>query len=168
MSFEAKQWKAVNRVRFLTRGPNYAFFLTPTEAVLSWNREESRFRSGHRSMAPAALRLRLIGANRQPRLSGLDPLPGKSHYFVGNNPNRWKTQIETYSRVKYEEVYPGIDMIFYGHGQRFEYDFRLAPGADPKAIGLRFDGASKLRLDESGDLVLETAAGNVRQHRPVV
>ena len=182
LSFEVNQGQAARPVKFLTRGSNYAFFLLPSEAVLTWYMAGSRGQSGQPgqpheldtqvpdSAKPraASLRLKLIGAARQPRMSGLEPLPGKSHYLIGNDPKQWKTGVQTFARVKYEEVYPGIDLVYYGHQQQLEYDFRLAPGADPHAIRLHFDGASRLRLDESGGLMIGTRAGKVRQHQPVV
>src|SRR5262249_26458140 len=144
LSFEVNQGQVTQPVRFLARGHSYAFFLSPTEVLLRWKGNVSRLRTDDpnnhtlaNSNSPSTfLHLKLTGANRCPRLGGLDPLPGKSHYLIGNEPHQWKTHIQTYAKVRYEEVYPGVDMVFYGHGQQLEYDFLLSPGADPKAIRL--------------------------------
>ncbi len=79
-------------------------------------------------------------------LTGLEKLPGKSNYFIGNDPKKWRTNVSRYSRVKYQEVYPGIDLIFYGKQGQLEFDFVLAPGADPKVIELSFGGADRLEV----------------------
>lgn len=78
--------------------------------------------------------MKLAGANRQPRISGLDELAGKNNYFLGNDPRQWKTDVPTYGKVKYEGVYRGVDLVYYGNQQQLEYDFIVAPGADPKQI----------------------------------
>ena len=111
-------------------------------------------------------------------MTGLDELPGKANYFIGNDPKKWRTDVPTYAKVKYEGVYPGIDLIYYGNQRQFEYDFVVAPGSDPKAITLAVgaglsppDGAQQaapLRVDASGDLVVEAEGGEVRFHKPVV
>jgi hypothetical protein len=128
------------------------------------------------------LRMKLLGANPNPQVAGLDELPGKSHYFIGNDPSRWHTGIPHYARVKYEELYPGIDLVYYGNQRQLEYDFVIAPGADPKAIRIAFDGlvgagpracpqegdhrGSPLRIDAQGDLLLHAAGGEFRLHKP--
>ncbi|MDA2936812.1 SBBP repeat-containing protein [Acidobacteria bacterium AH-259-A15] len=103
----------------------------------------------------AVLRMKLVGGNPRAKVSGLKELPGKSYYFIGNDPKQWRTNILTYAKVKYEDVYPGIDLIYYGTNQsKLEYDFIVTPGANPKAIRLTFDGADLLELDARGDLIL--------------
>ncbi len=116
----------------------------------------------------ASLRLRLLGANPTARLAGEAPLPGKSNYLIGNNPRKWRTNVPQYASVRHEQAYPGIDVVYYGDEQgRLEYDFELAPGADPDRIRLAFAGASRVKLGPNGDLLLHTQAGTLRQHRPV-
>jgi hypothetical protein len=114
------------------------------------------------------LRMRLVGANRAPKISGVDELPGKSNYFIGNDPAKWRTNVPAYAKVNYQQVYPGVDLVYHGTQGKLEYDFVVAPGADPGVIRLSFEGAERLELDAQGDLVLRTAAGELRQHRPVV
>jgi hypothetical protein len=157
LSFEANQGQSDGHVKFLSRGSGYGLFLTQTEAVLELNRSQS-----------ALLRLQFVGANAATRVEGLEELSGKSNYIIGNESGNWRTNLPNYSRVRYEDLYPGVDMIFYGNQRRLEYDFIVAPGADPKEISLLFQGADKMRIDDGGDLLLQMAGSDIRQHRPVV
>ena len=117
---------------------------------------------------PTIVRMKLLGADQQPRLTGLTKLPGKSNYFLGNDPDRWRTDIPHYGRVQYHDVYPGIDLVYYGTQGELEYDFVVAPGADPSAIQLKFEGVRDVRIDARDDLVLETESGQIRQRKPFV
>src|SRR5207249_3517761 len=127
------------------------------------------------------LRMKLVGANQAAKVTALDELPGKSNYFIGNDPKQWRADVTTYGKVKYEGVYPGIDLVYYGNQRQLEYDFVLAPGADPKAITLAIENRnskiaarqSKIqnrqsKIDSNGDLVVEAEGGEVRFHKPVV
>src|SRR6266850_3198159 len=116
----------------------------------------------------AVLRMKLVGANPAPKISGVDELPGKTNYFIGNDPKKWRTNVPTYAKVNYQRVYPGVDLVYHGTQGKLEYDFVVAPGADPGVIRLSFEGAERLELGAQGDLVLRTAAGELRQHKPVV
>jgi uncharacterized repeat protein (TIGR01451 family) len=100
-------------------------------------------------------------------MSGLEELPGKVNYFIGNDPHQWRTNVATYAKVKYENVYPGVDLVYYGDGRQLEYDFVVAPGSDPTAIALVFEGAGKLEVDAQGDLVLAVNGGELRLRRPL-
>jgi len=115
-----------------------------------------------------ALRLKLLGANVEAKATGLDELPGKSNYFIGNYPAMWRTNISTYAKVRYADVYPGTDLIYYGNQRQLEYDFVVNPGADPKKIKFAIDGAYEIRIDSVGDLVVDTSGGEVRFHKPIV
>ncbi len=157
LAFEPNQGQANSSAAFLARGDGYAVYLAPSEV---------RFALGRGTTT--SLRLRLEGANSRAVAKPLDPLPGKSNYFTGNDPARWRTNISTYSRVRFDEIYPGIGIVYYGDQRRLEYDFLVAPGADPGCIRLSFEGADRIRLDGVGDIVLETRAGEVRHVRPVV
>src|SRR6266699_1817546 len=119
-------------------------------------------------LAPLALRMRLVGAAPAPRASGLEELPGKANYFVGTDPAKWRTNVPTYAKVRYEQVYPGIDLVYYGNQRQLEYDFVVAPGADPKKIVLGLKGGDKLEIDAHGDLVLHAGGDSVRLHKPVL
>jgi len=89
---------------------------------------------------------------------GSDRLPGVANYFLGNEPSKWRTGIPTYARVQYPEVYPGISLVYYGNQRQLEYDFQVAPGANPCQIRLRFEGAESLIVDERGELAGRGAA----------
>jgi hypothetical protein len=113
--------------------------------------------------------MRLVGANVKATVTGAEELPGKSNYFIGNDPKKWRTNVPSYAKVKYEGVYPGIDLVYYGSQRQLEYDFVVAPGADPNQIKLSFAGAEGIRVDPaSGDLVLKVGDDEVRFHKPVV
>lgn len=157
-AFESNAGQTAAAVKFLSRGPGYTLFLTRHEAVLSMQRKGEH----------TSLRLRPVGANPAARISGIDPLPGRSHYFLGNNSADWRRNIPAYSRVKYRGVYPGIDLIYYVRGERLEYDFVVAPGADPNRIRLRFGGARNIKRSPQGDLVMSAGGGEFRHHRPRV
>ena len=98
---------------------------------------------------------------------GADLLPGKSNYFLGNDPSQWHTNVPNYRKVAEHAVYPGIDLIYYGTQSQLEYDFVVAPGADPRAIRLAVQGAKKLRIDAQGNLIATVGKGEVSFQRPV-
>src|SRR5262245_60943775 len=112
--------------------------------------------------------MKLVGANPTPHMKGVEELPGKVNYIRGVDQTKWLNGIPTYAKVKYEDVYPGVDLLYYGNQGHLEYDFILAPGADPKTITLGFEGAQKLTVDQQGDLVLHTARGELRQRKPLL
>jgi hypothetical protein len=128
----------------------------------------------------AVLRLRLVGANASAAVVGAEELPGRANYFLGNDPRKWRTNVPTYARVKYQSVYPGIDLVYYGsQSGQLEYDFVVAPGADPRAIALDVgaglvparEGHPRgvpLRIAADGDLVVQTGGGDIRFHKPIV
>jgi len=163
MFFEANQGQTDPRVKFLSRGRVYGLFLTADEAVLELHVET---RLAASPSANNVIRMRLDGANAIARVSGAELLPGKSNYFIGNDPSKWHRGIPQFARVNYESVYPGVDLTYYGNQGQLEYDFRVAPGADPNQIALSFDGAS-IRLD-GGELVLSTSQGDIRFHAPFI
>jgi hypothetical protein len=121
-----------------------------------------------REFDQSVLRMRLVGANPAAPLSGLDELPGKANYFVGHDPTKWRTNVPTYAKVKQSQVYPGIDLVYYGNQRQVEFDFILAPGADPTAIRLSLQGAEGLKVDEQGDLLVRVQGGEVRLAAPHV
>lgn len=159
MSFEANRGQTDNRVKFLSRGSGYTLFLTATESVLSLRQGTDE--------KPAVLRTRLVGANRNPQIAGQNELPGKVNYLMGQNPNGWRSNVSTYAKVFYEDVYPGVDLVYYGKQQQLEYDFIVKPHSNPERIRLAFTGARAMTVDAAGDLLLETGAGTVRQKCPV-
>ncbi len=119
-------------------------------------------------MKTTVIRMQLEGANPSPAIAAEEPLPGKSNYFIGNNREKWVTDVPSYERVKYSGIYPGVDVEFYGNQRHLEYDFTVAPGADPKSIALKIEGAQKLAIDSHGDLILHTPDGDAKFQKPVV
>ncbi len=160
LSFEINRGQADPSIKFISRGANYNFSLTPTEATLQFRDVSAN--------QPATVRMKPVNANLSPKIEGMDQLPGKSNYLIGADRRQWRTDIPNYAKVRYEKLWPGIDAVFYGNQQRFEYDFVIAPGADPRAIRLSFDGAKKISVDANGDLILRLAKGELRQSKPVV
>ena len=176
LSFEANEGQLDRAVKFLSRGPGYDLFLTGTEAVLSLRKPRTLDQDPREAAAKLApevregtvLRLKMIGANAAAEIEGQDELPGKINYFVGNDPEKWRLDIPTYRKVYYKNVYPGIDVVYYGNQNELEYDFVIAPGANPKVIRFRIDGANRIRLDESGNLLLALKVGEVRLNKPFI
>ena len=154
LSFEANEGQTDPQVLFLTRGHDYGLFLTTNGAVFSFNGVST------------PLRMHLQGAAATARVSGLDELPGKVNYLIGNKPEQWRTNISTYARVRYEEIYDGVDLVYYGNQRQLEYDFEVAPYASLKQIRLAFDGSGKLKLNRRGDLVWQTGARRIMLLRP--
>jgi len=165
LHFEANRGQTNRDVRFLSHGPGYDLYLTANEVVLVL----TRARPGVGAPAkPVALRMSLVGGAPRPLVSGLEELPGKANYFIGKDPAKWRSNVPTYAKVHYREVYPGIDLLYYGNQRQLEYDFVLAPGADPKKIVLGFKGARRLEIDAQGELVLHTAGGALRHRKPAI
>src|SRR5262245_25356454 len=151
--FEPNLGQADPQVQFLARGRGHTLFLTRDEAVLALTRGPGD---------AAVVRMSLVDAQPSPRVMGLETLPGIVNYFIGNDPARWRTSIPTYARVKYESVYRGIDLVYHGSQGVLEYDFVVAPGADPRMITLAFEGADTLTVNSRDDLVLRTNGGELR------
>jgi hypothetical protein len=162
LSFEANHGQADEPVRFLARGRGYGLFLTPTESVLALHRSKEA------SAPPVVVRMKLLRANPRAAVKGRELLPGKSNHFIGNDPSKWQTDVPQYARVEYEDVYPGVSLTYYGNQGQLEYDFVVAPGADPKQIHFAIAGADALRIDKDGNLVLSLPDGEVVHRAPVV
>jgi uncharacterized protein (TIGR03437 family) len=153
LAFEANKGQFDASVKYLAHGKNHDLLLTSTGAVLV--------------NGTGATQMRLAGA-RSSRIEATDQLPGLANYFIGSDRSRWRTHVPTYSRIVYRGVYPGIDQIYYGSRGELEYDFIVAPEARPDTIQLEFRGASRVQIEDSGDLVVTTAAGVFRHRKPVV
>ena len=164
MIFEPNQGQTSERVKYLARGHGYGLFLTADEAILSLR----RLKASSGVPGSAILHMRLKGSSQNASLSPVDPLPGKSNYYIGNDGSKWHTGIPQFARVRYASVYPGIDLVYYGKQQQLEYDFEVAPNADPSQIELEFRGTRKLKLAGNGDLMLATGSGDVRLEAPRV
>ena len=174
MAFEHNAGQAESSALFLARGRGYALSLMADGAVLTLQKSKTgdlRTASEPGEDADpisAHVRMRLAGASQSAKVRGLDLLPGVSHYFVGSDPEHWRTGIANFARVSYENIYPGVDLVYYGNQRELEYDFIVAPKADPGAIRLSFEGVKKLLLDSDGNLLILTALGEIKQHKPVI
>jgi hypothetical protein len=170
LSFEANQGQTDPSVQFLSRGSGYSMFLTQDEVVLNLERQQSASPApGQTLVAPPVdtLRMKLVGANAATAITGTDRLPGVVSYFIGNDPQKWHAGITTYGKVDYAQVYPGVDLIFYGNQRQLEYDFVVAPGADPGRIAWQIDGA-RATVDAEGNLVLTPDHGPARFKKPIL
>jgi beta-propeller repeat-containing protein len=155
LSFEPNRGQSDPRVKFMARSQGLTLFLTSTDAVLV-TRE-------------AALKMRVLGANPDAVAEGLDELPGRIHSLIGRDPRKWRTDGRAYARVLYREIYPGIDLAYYGtRRQGLEYDFVVAAGASPRAIRLGFEGADRIELSAEGGLLLHVGPASLRFGKPVV
>ncbi len=172
MFFEPNQGQTAPQVKFMARGAGYGLFLTADEAVLKLQQPVPAPRTATSVPSPkpaSVIRMKLEGANPFAQVSGASPLPGKSNYFIGNDRSKWRQNIPQFGRVQYQAVYPGVDLVYYGDQGQLEYDFRVAPGSDPNQIALSFAGAEvHIDSENSGDLVLSTANGDIRFHAPHV
>jgi uncharacterized repeat protein (TIGR01451 family) len=163
--FEPNQGQSDSSVKFVSHGAGYGLYLDSTGAVLAMRTPQPSAQTKGRSVE--LVRMTLVGANPSAIIAGTQELPGISSYFIGNDPKQWHTGIPQFSGVEYQSVYPGIDLVFYGSQGHLEYDFKVAPGADPSQAELKFDGATKLEL-KGGDLTLQGSGSAVRLQAPRV
>ncbi len=191
LSFETNNGQTDSSVNFISRGNGYALFLTATSAVMSLNKPQSTNKQNRKSpkleniISPktdelleesqmlkeseqtAILRMELVGANPNSKIFGLEKLTSKSNYFIGNNPSSWSIDVAQYAKVQYQEVYPGIDMLYYGNQHDLEYDLIVKKGASAKQIKLSFPTSTSLKLNEQGDLLIKLNDEQVCKHKPV-
>jgi uncharacterized repeat protein (TIGR01451 family) len=161
LSFEPNVGESNPEVKFLSRGPGYSLFLTGNRAVL-------QVRTQSASPTFHALALELLGANSGTTIAPSDRLPGVSNYLLGSNPSQWHTGVPHFARVHYRDIYPGVDLVYYGRQQQLEYDFVVAPMADPGHIRLRVQGATALTVGDEGNLNLHLPGGVIQLRRPQV
>ena len=157
LAFERNQGQSSDAVHFLARGRGYGLFLTGEGATLALRAPDG---------AADVIRLGLVGGRSRAEAIGESPMAGRVHYFVGNDPARWHRGIPLFARVRYREVYPGVDLVYYGKDRELEYDFELAPGADPALLRLRIDGAEAVERQEDGHLRIRTPHGEIVQLPP--
>ncbi len=180
LSFEVNHGQADSRAKFLARGRDVGLFFTDQGAVLALTKPAplddhrlpgaplQRDAALPQTRQSLALRYQFAGANRHPRIEALDPLPGHSNYFIGNDPKYWRTDIPQSRCVRYHEVYPGVDVVYYGKDGQLEFDVEAAADVDLAQVRLHVDGADSLALDDEGNLLLNTALGVLTQRKPVV
>jgi len=170
LTFELNQGQADSQVKFVSRGPGYRAYLTSDGMLLALHGGANA--SGEKVPGVAtrktAIRLQLVGAAKNPNVVGENLQPGRVNYFLGNNPAKWHRNVPTYGQVRYKNVYPGIDLVYYGNQQQLEYDFSVAPHANPNQIEFEITGAAATRVVADGSLALRTATGNVSFQAPVV
>jgi hypothetical protein len=186
LAFEPNLGQTDAQVKYLARGNGYTLFLTGSDAVFALHSlptepagaqikvRRSDFVSNARrqNRAPqknssAVVRMQLAGGNSSARVEASGQLSGVSNYFVGNDPDKWHSDVAHYARVSYRDVYPGVNMAFHGAQSQVEFDFVVAPGADATPIGFHFTGTQSMKTDDSGNLVIVSAAGDVLLHKPV-
>ena len=177
LTFEANQGQTSSQVKFLSRGKGYTAFLTAGGIVLSLRpnqpvpvQQTSNLAAPNQSQQPlnTTLQFKLLGAAQNPAVIGEDLQPGRVNYFIGRDPSKWHANVPTYARVRYKNVYPGIDLVYYGNHRQLEYDFAISPGADPGRIQFEITGASQIALDAEGNLVLQTGSGELHFQSPTV
>jgi hypothetical protein len=160
LAFEANQGQAAAPIDFLARGTGYTLALTPGDATLALQKPAG---------GPGdVVHLHLVGANPAALAVGRDELITKTNYYLTNDPSQWRSNIPNFGKVEYRSVYPGINLVYYGRQGQLEYDFVVAPGADPGVITLSIQGSQGVRLDGQGNLVLATAGGGLVEQAPVV
>ena len=180
LRFEANQGQADAATRFVVRSGGTTAYLGTHEALLTAPRKPGKPDAGpdkagagpdKPDAAPDGvdvLDMALAGSNPDATVAGTDQLPGVSNYLIGNDPAAWHTGVPAYARVRYSGVYPGVDLVWHGEGGQLEYDFEVAPGADPAPIALALHGGDRPVVDNKGDLVTHAGTSELRQHAPVV
>ena len=156
--FEPNQGQAPAGIRYVLRGGRVQAQLSPRDVALALPGPKERF---------SILHIRFSGANPQPSLTALHRLPGHSNYLIGNNRSHWLRNLPNYAQVRYRAIYPGISVLFYGHGRRLEHDFEIAPGADPSQIALRLTGARQVDLSPDGSVRIHLPGGVLYLEKPI-
>ncbi len=175
LTFQANLGQTDPQVNFLSRGKGYTAFLTSGGMVLALSPQQVVPAAKTANVVPAdkqpmgaTVQFRLLGAAKNPVAIGEDPQPGRVNYFIGNNPAHWQRNVPTYGKIRYKNVYPGIDLIYYGNHRRLEYDFAISSGGDPAQIQFEIQGASEVKLDGEGNLVLHIDGGELHFESPNV
>jgi hypothetical protein len=180
LSFERNQGQTDRAVQFLSRGAGYTLFLTNDEAVFALRDSSQKVAnpkladqlqqptSHAKRRSQSVLRVQLVNSNRSATVTGVGQLPGKTNYLRGKDASKWSRNVRSYAKVHCTDVFPGVDLLYYGSDRQLEYDFVIAPGADPQPVSLRFRGARELHVDSAnGDLVASIGKEELRFHRPV-
>ncbi len=168
LNFEENTGQTNSQVKYLSRGNGYNLFLTANKATLSLKKTKKRLLNKEENNTTMAVEMAILGAKPNANVVGEEEIPGKSSYFIGNDPSKWKTSVTNYKKVKYQEIYDGIDLVYYGNQRQLEYDFVVKPGATPEIIKLQFNGTDKVNIDNDGNLILKIANEEVIQHKPVI
>ena len=165
--FEANTGQFEGAPQFIARGAECSVFLGPTQAEILLGKSSAQNVLPGRSSA-RSVTLQLAGANPASKIAGREPMPAKANYFVGNDPAQWRTGVPLFSKVQVDNVYPGVQVIYYANqSAQLEYDFLLQPRAHPEQIRFQIGGADNVRVDAAGNLVLKIGADEIQQHKPV-
>ncbi|MGA8619509.1 MAG: SBBP repeat-containing protein [Candidatus Sulfotelmatobacter sp.] len=183
LAFEQNQGQIDGQVKYIARANGYTLFLTANDAVfLLHSSSNDRTAIGRSTESPAqnaprqsnarqestaVVHMQLVGGNSQAKIPAAGQLSGTTNYFIGNDPSQWHRDIPRYARVSYQDVYPGVNLAFHGAQRQLEFDFVVAPGANPAPIAFHFNGVQGMKTDDNGNLVVSSAAGDVLLHKPV-
>ncbi|MFQ5627361.1 MAG: SBBP repeat-containing protein [bacterium] len=167
MRFEKNMGQADAEVDFLYRDKFFSLFLRPEQAVMFFHSPETKSGSSRNVNSNTSVSMLLVNANPEAKAEGREKLVTKTNYLISNNPEKWRTAIPNYGKVKFSEIYPGIDLDYHGQNGNLEYDFNVSPGANPDAIALQFEAPTDVKIDESGNLVLKAGTGTVTMQAPV-
>ncbi|MGV3719337.1 MAG: fibronectin type III domain-containing protein [Actinomycetota bacterium] len=168
LTFQENRGQAGGNVKFLTRGAGYTFWMSPTSTTLALAKLGGAQAKNTGGRQPASVvRMRMVGADKNARISGAGAPQGHTNYLIGPDSKKWVRDIPNFSKVRYDEIYPGIDLEYYGNQQELEHDFIVSPGTDPKAIRLAYDGTTGVKITADGELHLETPNGVIEQKKPV-
>jgi Beta-propeller repeat len=177
VTFEANQGQFDAQAKFVARGKGYSAFLTAGGMVLSLRPGKVVRAQQESQTVPAqdssqslktTLQFNLLGATQNPTVVGEDQQPGRVNYFIGRDPKHWRTNVPTYARVRYKNVYPGIDLVYYGNPRQLEYDFEVSAAGNPNLIRFEIKGPNQIQLDPDGDLILKISGGELRFQSPIV
>jgi hypothetical protein len=144
---------------YVARGAGYAVYLSGGNAMLALTAPDS---------TTVTLSMRLAGGRASAKASPGKPLSGTSNHLIGSDPARWQTGVRSFGEIRYENVYPGIDLVYYGSQRQLEYDFVVQPGATPSNIAFVVEGAQAVDVDAGGNLRIATKAGTLTQRAPVL
>jgi uncharacterized repeat protein (TIGR01451 family) len=180
------------RVKYYEKGNGHTTFFTKEGVYLTLTRSSEKASQNEKSVlkpstippgetiAPLStmgreeitsedvIKLNFVNANPNPEIIAKEQQEGKVNYFIGNDPKKWRMNIPTYQSVVYKEVYPGIDIKFYGNNRQMEYDIIVKPGADLSKVELAYEGVEKLEVTEAGDLEIILKEGKIIQRKPIV
>ena len=165
ISFEENHGQVDPRIKFISRGGTYTLLLTQEETMLVVH--DNADLSEQKTVLEYA-HMKLLNANTHAELTGGGRAAGEINYLIGRYKEHWRTNIPSYSEIRAEEIYPGIDLRYHGDQRQLEYDFIISPGASPDAIKLEFTGLDDLTIDDEGNLLLTTSGGVIKQRKPII
>src|SRR6185437_1738796 len=176
--FEQNIGQTSKEAKFISRGSGYALFLTGKGSLLELQAPDKKIcdtkdiqcakkQAGQPSFNQTSiLSMSFLGTKGAINVTGDDELEGKANYFVGNDSRKWTTRVPIFTKVHYTQIYPGVDVVYYGNQEQLEYDLVLQAKVDPSVIRMGIRGANKISLDKSGNLLLKTGAGTVTLQKP--